>query len=733
MNKKYIIQLLVVVCVSSLASAQMTQTQKEKPVIETRDIGTFEIKLDGVLDEEVWRSVTPATGFIQEEPNEGEACTEKSEIYVIYNKDNLYIGAKLYDSDPSGILAYQKRRDAWLVTDDRFMLILDTFLDGRTGYFFEINPAGLLGDGILGSGGHWNVNKSWDGIWDTRVVIDDEGWTAEIVIPFRTLNFDPDLDTWGINFQRTIRRKNEDARWSGYRRNQNLTEPIHAGRLTGLKNLTQGKGLEIKPYVIAKNQWSSDGIPANPQDKGLDLSFNITSGLKGSFTYNTDFAEAEVDDRRVNLTRFPMRFREKRAFFLEGSGVYSFANRSGITPFFSRRIGLSEGKQIPIVYGGRLTGQVGNYEVGMINARTESLGGIPAENFNVARIKRSLFRESYLGLVYTGRSADTDSVYRDQDLLGIDLDLSTSRFRGDQNLKFQAFFVGHSSPKENPDATLSDLSTRGIRLNYPNDLWQAHVSYREFGKEFDPAVGFNTRNGFKRVEPGVSYRPRPENWELIRQMEFEIQFEYMTDLDNRLLKRETRFTLFELNFESADELSAKVVNSKEYLDKDFEIIEGNLITVGDYVSNVFQISGETSEKRKVSAELSYSTGEFWTGNKQTYKGELSVKPFPGLNIQGDFEYNSVSLSAGGFDTNLYRLTLGVYPTPRTAFYSNLQYDDISNMLGLFAKMRHTIRPGSDIYLVYTHNWQSYGEGLLDFDLGTVSRVSSVKINYTHRF
>ena len=388
MNKKYIIQLLLVVCVSSLASAQMTQTQKEKPVIETRDIGTFEIKLDGVLDEEVWRSVTPATGFIQEEPNEGEACTEESEIYVIYNKDNLYIGAKLYDSDPSGILAYQKRRDAWLVTDDRFMLILDTFLDGRTGYFFEINPAGLLGDGILGSGGHWNVNKSWDGIWDTRVVIDDDGWTAEIVIPFRTLNFDPDLDTWGINFQRTIRRKNEDARWSGYRRNQNLTEPIHAGRVTGLKNLTQGKGLEIKPYVIAKNQWSSDGIPANPQDKGLDLSFNITSGLKGSFTYNTDFAEAEVDDRRVNLTRFPMRFREKRAFFLEGSGVYSFANRSGVTPFFSRRIGLSEGKQIPIAYGGRLTGQVGDYEIGMINAQTESLGDIPGENFNVARIKR---------------------------------------------------------------------------------------------------------------------------------------------------------------------------------------------------------------------------------------------------------------------------------------------------------------------------------------------------------
>ena len=733
MNKRYINQLLVVVCVPSLATAQMTQTQKEKPVIETRDIGTFEIKLDGVLDEEVWRSVTPATGFIQEDPNEGEACTEKSEIYVIYNEDNLYIGAKLYDSDPSGILAYQKRRDAWLVTDDRFMLILDSFLDGRTGYFFEINPAGLLGDGILGSGGHWNVNKSWDGIWDVRVVIDDEGWSAEIVIPFRTLNFDPELDTWGINFQRTIRRKNEDARWSGYRRNQNLTEPIHAGRVTGLKNLTQGKGLEVKPYGIVKEQWSSDGVPANPYDAGFDLSYNITSGLRGSFTYNTDFAEAEVDERRVNLTRFPLIFREKRGFFLEGSGVYSFSNRNGVTPFFSRRIGISEESQIPIAYGGRLTGQVGDYEIGMINAKTESLGNIPAENFNVARVKRSLFRESYLGLVYTGRSADSDSVYRDQDLLGIDLDLSTSRFKGDKNLQFQAFFVGHSSPTDKPDATVSDLSTRGIRLTYPNDLWEAHVSYREFGEEFDPAVGFNTRNGFKRVQPTVNYRPRPENWELIRQMEFGIAFEYMTDLDSKLLKRETKFTLFELNFESADKLSAKAVNLKEYLDEDFEIIDGNLITVGDYVTNGFYISGETSEKRKVSAELSYSAGEFWTGNKQTYKGELSFKPLPGFNIQGDFEYNSVSLSAGGFDTNLYRLTFGVYPTPRTAFYSNLQYDDISNMLGLFAKLRHTIRPGSDLYLVYTHNWQSYSEGLLDFDLETVSRASSVKVNYTHRF
>ncbi len=716
----------------SLGAAQ-TAISAGSRTVEAKNIGNEQIELDGILDETVWAFVEPATDFIQEDPKEGEPSTELTEVYILYNNDNLYIGARLFDSDPSGILAYQKRRDASLRTDDRFMWILDTFLDGRTGYFFEVNPVGLMGDGILGAGGHWNVNKSWDGIWDARVQITEEGWSAEIEIPFRTLNFDPELDTWGINFQRTIRRKNEDARWTGFRRNQNLTEPVHAGRVWGLRDIVHSKGFEVTPYGIVKRQQSSNGVPENLSDAGFDLSFNITSGLRGSFTYNTDFAEAEVDDRRVNLTRFPLRFREKRDFFLEGAGVYSFASRSGVSPFFSRRIGISEGSQIPIAYGGRLTGQIGDYEIGMISAQTESVGSVPKENFNVARVKKSLFSESYLGFVYTGRSTVADSLYEDQDLIGVDLDLTTSKFRGDKNLAFQAFFVGHTSPKGNSDASINDLSTRGLRLNYPNDLWQAHISYREFGEEFDPAVGFNPRNGFKRVQPTVNYRPRPESWEIVRQMEFGVEFEYMTDMWNRLLKRQTKVTLFELNFESADRLSGEVVNLKEFLDHDFEIVEGNTITVGNYVTNSYKISGETSERRMVAAELSFSSGEFWTGKKQTAEGELSVKPFPGFTIQADFEHNSVMLSEGGFDTNLYRLTLGIYPTPRTAFYSNIQYDDVSNLLGLFSKLHHTIRPGSDLYLVYTHNWKNLGDNLLEREFETLSRVSSLKLNYTHRF
>ena len=358
---------------------------------------------------------------------------------------------------------------------------------------------------------------------------------------------------------------------------------------------------------------------------------------------------------------------------------------------------------------------------------------MPAENFNVARVKKSLFKESYLGFLYTGRSANTDSLYKDQDLVGVDLDLKTSRFRGDKNLDFQAFFIGHSTSNDNPDATISDLSTRGIRLNYPNDLWQAHVSYREFGEGYDPAVGFNQRNGFKRIQPSLGYRPRPSNWGLIRQIRFNLRFEYMTDMENRLLKRKTEITLFQLNFESEDNVSAKISNQKEYLDSDFEIIENNIITLGNYVTNNFEFSTRTSGSRKVSGSFSLKSGDFWTGKKHTLGGGLSIKPIPGLNFQGKFEYNKVSLIGGEFDTNLYTLTMGLYPTPRTAFYSNMQYDDISNLLGLFAKFQYTVRPGSDLYIVYTHNWLSLSERILDRELQTVSRVSSVKLNYTHRF
>ena len=725
-----------------LTSIIFSQESKvnDKRVIITKQIPKGSIKLDGFLNELEWKTVSPAKDFIQRDPIEGAPSTEESEVYVVYDEEYLYIGAMLFDSDPDGILAYQKRRDKSLRTDDRFMWILDTFLDGRTGYFFELNPAGLMGDGlIIGSQSYGGTNKDWNGIWDARVVIVPDGWSLEVAIPFRTLNFNPNLDTWGINFQRTIRRKNEDASWTGFERNKKLTTPIHAGHLKGLKNLKQGKGLELKPYISMnrrKLNIDENSVKDKASDLGFDISMNITSGLKGSITYNTDFAEAEVDQRRVNLTRFPLRYTEKRGFFLEGASVYSFLPRNDVTPFFSRRIGLSEGKQIPINYGARLSGQKGNYQIGFIQANTKGLENINGENFTVARLKRALFKQSYLGFVYTDRSAnkiEVDSTAIDQSLYGVDLELKTSEFMSDKNIQFQAFLVYHTAPKNTPNLSFSDLSTRGLRLSYPNDIIRTHVSYREFGEMYDPAVGFSRRNGFKRIQPSFSYHPRLKKYEFIRQLDFGLQYEYMTDLNNNMLKKETTLTPFNIRFESQDEIGIKIVNLVEFLDRPFTIYKEIIIPIKEYTSNEFQFKFETSEKRMVSTELEYQTGDFWSGKKQTFKTQISIKPFSGINIEVEFEKNRVTLSNNNFDTELYNLELGVYPTPRTAIFSNLQYDNISNGLGLFAKLQHTIRPGSDLYLVYTHNWISGSDQIFDFDLVTISKVSSLKLNYTMRF
>ena len=727
---------LIVVSILNAITFSQENIPNEKRVIITKQISTGKIELDGFLDEPEWKLVFPAKDFIQRDPIEGAPSTEKTEVYVLYDENNLYIGAMLSDSYPDGILAYQKRRDQSLRTDDRFMWILDTFLDGRTGYFFEVNPAGLMGDGlIIGSTSYWGINKDWNGIWDARVVILPVGWSVEVVIPFRTLNFDPSLDTWGINFQRTVRRKNEDSKWTGFQRNKKLTSPIHAGHLTGLKNLKQGRGIEFKPY-ISMNQRQMEIEKNNLSDLGFDISMNITSGLKGSLTYNTDFAEAEVDQRRVNLTRFPLRYAEKRGFFLEGAGVYSFASRNDVAPFFSRRIGLSEGKQIPINYGGRLSGQFGDYEIGIIQANTKPLENIPGENFTVARVKRALLKQSYLGLVFTDRSSSkmkVDSTALDQTLYGADLDLKTSEFMGDKNLQFQAFVVYHTAPENDSNLNFSDLSTRGLRLSYPNDILRTHISYREFGEMYNPAVGFSRRNGFKRIQPSFSYNPRPEKFEFIRQIEFGIQYEYMTDLNNNMLKKETTITPFNIRFESQDEAGIKIVNLVEYLDKPFTIYEDITIPIKEYSSYELQFKFETSEKRMISTELEYQTGDFWTGEKQTLKTQISIKLFSGFNIQTEYEKNQVTLSGNNFNTELYNIELGIYPSPRTAIFSNIQYDNVSEALGLFAKFQHTIRPGSDFYLVYTHNWISEGDQILDFDLVTISKVSSIKINYTLRF
>ena len=709
------------------------------------------IDLDGRLDEEAWSLATPISDFTQQYPVEGGVPSERTEIRVVFNGDELFIGAILYD-DPSGILAYQLRRDAGLGTDDRFMWILDTFLDGRTGYFFEINAAGLMGDGLItggggggGRGGGGGMQKSWDGIWETRVARRTDGWSAEIRIPFRTLNFDPNLDSWGINFQRTIRRKQEEILWRGFRRNQGVFQPIHAGRITGLRDLSQGIGLEAKPYALGS--WRTQPADADPTtypgDVGVDVGYSLTPSLRAAVSVNTDFAEVEVDQRRVNLTRFPLRFPEQRDFFLEGSGVFSFAARNGVQPYFSRNIGLVDGRAIPVNYGARLGGQAGKYELGFLQVGTGAVlpdtltgfDGSPTENFAVARVKRNFLEQSTVGVIYTLRNTAKDitgAEQVDRHTAGVDVNYVTSRFLGDKNLQAEGFFVWNSNPTPSVDTSLGDLTARGFRLNFPNDVWQSHLSYREFGHEYDPAVGFVTRNGFKRVEPRLAWRPLSgTSW--IRRYSISAQYRRLANLTTgRVEEEQWDLNLFGFDFEAGGNWDIIASRLDEYLDQDFEISDGILIQPGQYTNWEWTLTGRTPSQRRLSANFNFTNGGFWSGDRFRYSVGLTFRPNPGFSISTDIERNVVDLPEGNFEVDLTRLEAAWDISPWASISGNIQYDTQSEVVGLFARARWIVRPGNDLYIVYTNNWRNLGSSVFDRDFLTLSRGGSVKVNYTYR-
>lgn len=733
--------LSVIIVLFIVPSELFSQNNNEKKEIRAYRMDEQDrFIFDGNVNEDFWNQVEPATSFRQQEPNEGAAATERTEVRIAYDDEYLYMGVILYDNNPAGIKASQKRRDVRIIADERFTWFFDTFNDNRTAYFMEVNPNALRTDGLITSGQGQNINLNWDGIWDAKAEINDLGWMTEIKIPFRTFNFDPESDTWGVNFMRVIRRKNETALWTGYLRSQGIDRPQDGGVLTGLTGMSQGLGLEVVPFGIL------NGSEANTEtgdetdtdiDGGLDINYSITPSLKASLTFNTDFAEAEVDQRIVNLTRFAVQFPEQRDFFLEGSNIYEFAPASRVNPYFSRRIGLREGQPIPITYGARLLGNTGPYNIALLHVRTGELGDIDPENFSVARFKRNVGSESTVGFIYTRRSTmgdgDAESDLQDRHTLGTDLELGTSSFLGDKNLQFQGFFVYHNSPLA--DETVSDFwdrTSRGFRLNYPNAPWSGHVSYREFGDAFNPAVGFTARNAFRRLQPSLEYAPQLTKSDLIQQIGWEFRFEHLMDLDFELLTQELRFTLLDILFMTGDEISFDISRNYERLESPFDIRRDNTIIIPVDEYTTWTVSGQiqTATYRKIALETEIETGGFWSGTRTQYGIELSLRPFAGLELSPEYIRTDIDLAEGNFSTDLFRFEANMDFTNSLFFTTNIQFDNLSDLLATNNRLRWIITPGSNLYLVYNHNWLDDDQ----FDrFRTLQRSGTIKVSYTHRF
>ena len=687
------------------------------------------IALDGVLDEAAWQRAVPAADFIQQDPLLGGTPTERTEVRILFDGERLYMGVSCFDSEPDRLLGNTMKRDAFLSADDRFMWTMDTFLDQQTGYFFEMNPSGLMADSLMGAGGN---DRAWDGIWDAQVRVTEAGWTIELEIPFRTLNFDPDAPAWGINFQRTVRRKNEENLWTGHERNQGLRRMANAGLLVGIADVTQGHGLDIKPYVASTTFDAPGTDPSSALDTsadvGLDLAYNLTPDLRANLTVNTDFAQTEVDQRLVNLTRFPLFFPEKRDFFLDGSTFFRPEQLAGeVQPFFSRRIGLNEnGAPQKIDLGVKLTGQIGGQDVGLLQVRTAEEHDVLGEDFTVLRLKRRIAAQSYVGTFVSRRHTRGPLAPDDRHTAGFDVHLETSTFRGTDNLEASGYFLWATNPLDT-----GDNLAYGAQIAYPNDRWNARVWFTEIQENHRPAVGFVRRRGFRDYSSMLFFGPRPAGHPWIRQLRFGFRSGVKTDMQNRQLTREVDVTAFRAELHSQETFEVHVIPSYERLERNFEISDGIVLPIGgEHTFTRYRFQASTAARRILATRSSVELGSFFSGDRREVVVNLSVRPRPGVLVNLQSEWNRVSLPEGGFDTRVYRVIADTQFSPWIYLVNNVQFDSVSANLGWQSRLRWILQPGNDLYLVYTQNW--HDDAVLDRFV-TLERRGAAKFVYTYRF
>ncbi|MBI4264857.1 MAG: carbohydrate binding family 9 domain-containing protein [Acidobacteria bacterium] len=720
------------------AAAQQAPASEPRIVTAVRLAPEETIRLDGVPNEAVWERAAPATDFRQRDPDNGAPATEQTEVRLLYDADRLILGVVLHDSEPDRLLGNQMQRDQAFSADDRFMWAIDTFRDGRSGYFFEINPSGAMGDGLIdpssdGGGLGAGANKSWDGIWTARVRRGPGGWTAEIEIPFKTLNFDPAADAWGINFQRTVRRKNEESLWTGYARNQGLRRMSNAGVARGFDGLSQGVGLDLKPYVVGSVAAAPGrGAPSavSSGDVGLDAFYNVTPALRANVSLNTDFAETEVDQRQVNLTRFPLFFEEKRDFFLEGSSYFDFARELGnqVTPFFSRRIGLdARGTPQRIDVGAKLTGQAGAFDLGLLQVRTADSPAEAGADFSVARVRRRLLAQSYVGGVYTRRSNRVPGA-RDLHTAGVDFSLRTATFRGDKTVDLSGWYLSTSNPLETGDS-----AGFGSRLQFPNDPFYFDFSYRELQPNYNPAVGFLQRTGFRRFNPEIGYTWRFSRHPWARYLQSEIDWEFYNNQGNRALSREYAIRPVTLSFNDGSEVAFEVAPNYERLLRDFEISDGVVLPAGGvHEFTRYALSGEMADRYPVALGGEMTLGDFFSGARREYSLNVALRPRPGVAVTLEAEHNVLNLAEGSFETDVFRARANTQVSPWISLVNNVQYDTVSRLIGWQLRFRWIRVPGNDLYFVYTHNWREELEGGVR-RFATLDRRASSKLVYTLRF
>jgi hypothetical protein len=716
---------------NSLAAQQAALERRSGPVTAT----TSPITIDGVLDEPAWAAAPPIGDLVQRQPVSGAAPTERTVVTLLHDRDQLYIGVVCDDAEPDRVLGSQMARDAALSADDRLEILLDTFRDRRNAFYFATNPSGALVDGLVSNG---QLQSEWDAIWEVRTRRTAAGWTAEFAIPFKSLSFPAGREVWGFNISRTIQRKLEEGRWAGARLDLQFNQVSEAGEIGDLTDLTQGIGLDVRPFAAGRwrygdRQNTADGKP------GLDVSYNFTPSLKLTATVNTDFGETEVDARQINLSRFSVLFPEKRSFFLEDAGVFTFASTgpnppggipatgAEVFPFFSRQIGLLAGEEVPLDAGIKLTGKIGRTDIGLLDARTGSLGTVSDKNFFVARARRNILRQSYLGAVYTEGHPALPVSSR---TVGADVRLATSRlFGGARNFVFTAYGL-----RSVTEGSAGRDWSYGASAIYPNDKFNPQIIVRDIQENFRPALGFVQRRGVRLLRVGGGFNPRPTNFLGIQQMFHDVYYTRFTRLDTGAVESwDLYVTLVDWHFNSGDSLhSVSDINpTYERLFTPFAISPGVVLPPGEYRFTRFRYALNTASKRRLQGNVNYSFGRYWSGHGETLTAGISYKAPPRFNISLTSNQTFARLPQGHFTARILTVQ-GSYSTSPFLSFSNLvQYDNLSRNLGWQSRARWTMKPGNDVFFVVTQGWIQDAPNSDRFRAQD-GKVST-KIQYTTRF
>lgn len=676
--------------------------------------------IDGVIDDPAWTSAAHSDALRQVLPQEDVAPTERTEFWVTFDADNLYVAIRCHDSGGlAGIRAYSMQRDQDNGSDDLVRIVFDPFNRRNDGYYFALTAAGGRHDGLIQN--KEQANDQWDAIWQGRVTRDESGWSAEFAIPAKSLSFNPANDTWGFNVARGLRRKQEVMRWSGFLRNRSTAALPLLGELTGVTGLQQGRGIDLKPSLsLTRRSAPAPGDRTLDFRPSLDLVWHVTPSLAATFTANTDFADAEVDERRVNLGRFPLFYPEKRGFFLQDAPLFTFAGiRRDPLPFFSRRIGLAaDGSKVDVLGGLKLTGRTGPLSLGLLGVRIDEHQGVAARHLVAGRAALNVLEESTTGVIFTHGDPRGNGANH---LVGADFNYVNNRFRGGKSLSVRAAALFTDSDLAGGPGSATTLS-----VDYPNEPLELFWFFRRVDDRYDPALGFVSRTGVQAAHLWNRWRWFPERVGL-RRLDGFVEGNLVTDLGGRRLDHDLWLGL-EGETPAGDFFTGQYVRSGERLDAPFAIQPGIVIPAGDHRWDRVRLHYGTTISRPANVQVEFETGTFFTGHRTNYEIELGWRPSNRLEFATEFEWHVIRLPQGNFTLRESSARVVYTFTPDLQLSLLAQYDSISAELGVNFRAKWTPRPGNDFFFIVN---QGYDTSLARFR--PTENETSVKGAWTFRF